>query len=375
MGGIYIHIPFCHKACHYCDFHFSTNLGYVDQMVEALCREIQLKSPGFFSEVDTLYFGGGTPSILSAMQIRQIICELDKRFQIKRDAEITLEANPEDISAVSTGNWKAAGINRLSIGIQTFDDKRLKFLNRNHSGKKAMNCIETARGGGISNITVDLIYAIPPEDMGYWQLDLERIIEFDIPHLSIYGLTIEEKTVFGNWLKSNKLTPVQEEINEKQYLLAESILTRNGYEHYEVSNYAKPGFYSRHNSGYWLQKPYMGIGPGAHSFDLYKRYFNISNNHKYMKSIAEGVLPETVEQLSDTQRVNEYILTRSRTSYGLDFVEIKEKYGKSLDTDQQDFLDQLIRSDLANIQDRTLRLTSSGLKIADEIALKLFYNE
>lgn len=376
MGGIYIHIPFCHQACHYCDFHFSTQLGYVDQMVDAICEEIHLKRTQKGPDsLHTIYFGGGTPSLLTTSQLNRILNVIVKNYEVASGVEVTLEANPEDIAQEKVREWIASGINRLSIGIQTFDDQRLVFLNRNHDSRSAHRCVEIARDTGINNLTIDLIYAIPPDEMDYWKKDIETAVDLNIPHLSVYGLTIEEKTVFGNWYRKNKLDPVSESTNEKQYLYAESTLQSAGYLHYEVSNYAKQDQYSKHNSNYWLQKAYIGIGPGAHSYDGATRACNISNNHLYMQSISSGKIPEEVEELNPIQKLNEYILTRSRTIYGLDFVEIKEFFGVSIAEDRKEWIQYLTKNKLAIIDGKVLRLTSAGMKLADEITLKLFYNE
>lgn len=374
MGGIYIHIPFCHKACHYCDFHFSTQLGYVDDMVDAICDEIKIKKDRLKGPIETVYFGGGTPSLLSITQLSRILNSVYKYFEIAGNAEITLEANPEDIEAKKGIEWKRLGINRLSIGIQTFDEDRLRFLNRNHSAQQAEECVHIARGFGIENMSLDLIYAIPPADIARWERDLRKVLSLDVPHLSVYGLTIEEKTVFGKWHEKGRLEVMDENDNEAQYSLAEKILTENGYHHYEVSNYGKEGFYSQHNTSYWLQKHYLGIGPGAHGYDGDQRYINVSNNHLYIKALEEGKLPEEVEHLSSIQKLNEYVMTRIRTLFGIDLEEIKTNFNIDFGTEKKPILDFLLSKEMAKHHGNALVLTTSGMKLADEIALKLFYD-
>lgn len=376
MAGIYLHIPFCKQACHYCDFHFSTNLSAKDDMVNAILKELEMRKNELSNEsIESIYFGGGTPSLLNAEQISALINQIDLHFEMGLNPEITLEANPDDLSLNKLQELKKAGVNRLSIGIQTFDDVRLRAINRAHNSNEAKTCIILAREAGFENISADLIYALPPESLEYWEKDLHQMLAFDPDHISLYGLTVEEKTVLGNWSRKGKFQQVSEEMAADQYEMAIATLTAHGYEHYEVSNFGKPGKYSRHNTAYWEDKKYLGVGPGAHSYDGKNRSFNISHNTKYIKRISEGVLPLTVEQLTDQERMNDYIFTHLRTRNGLKYETFKSKFDRDFATDFDLEINQLIKADLAKQLENTFSLTSKGLMVADEISLRLFYAE
>ncbi|MEP0366536.1 MAG: radical SAM family heme chaperone HemW [Cyclobacteriaceae bacterium] len=376
MAGIYIHIPYCKQACHYCDFHFSTSLQNMDKMHAAICQEIALRKPYLQGEnIETIYFGGGTPSLFSSAQFAKVLKSVIDNFEVSENAEITLEANPDDLTLEKLKELKQIGINRLSIGIQSFDEDRLKFLNRSHNAKEALDCVKNAQSAGFENLTVDLIYAIPPESMSYWESDLNKAIELDVPHISLYGLTIEERTVFGNWKSKGKLQETSEDIAADQYRLAIETLTNKGYDHYEVSNFAKPGFRSRHNSAYWSGTMYLGIGPGAHSFNGTNRAHNVRNNASYITSLSNGEIPETLETLTSIQRMNEYILIRLRTCEGLDSEVFKLRFGHDLFSDKTAELEQFTNQGLIYSNKHTIALTTDGFMVADQIALGLFYEE
>ncbi|MDW3196322.1 MAG: radical SAM family heme chaperone HemW [Cytophagales bacterium] len=376
MAGIYFHVPFCKQACHYCDFHFSTNLKPMEAMVWAMDHELRLRKDFLGTkQIETIYFGGGTPSMIPATLLQQLLDRVHELFEVSADVEITLEANPDDINKEILAAWRTSGVNRLSIGIQTFDDDRLKFLNRAHDSREAIRSVELAKQHGFGNLTCDLIYAIPPNSMEKWERDLDIMLELDIPHLSLYGLTVESETVFGKWKSAGKLKEVTESANADQYAHAINTLSQAGYEHYEVSNFCLPGRYSRHNSAYWLQKPYLGIGPGAHSYDGHTRSFAIRNNTSYIRSLEKKELPLEAEDLSPTQQANEYMLTRIRTGFGINPKEIStlagvdflEKFGSQLKS--------WINTGLMEAQGDIFRLTSLGMMNADEITLKLFLDE
>ncbi len=374
MAGIYIHIPFCKQACHYCDFHFSTNLSLIEQMGQALCSEIILRKNYLEGEaVETIYFGGGTPSVFEPTSLKKILDTIYANFEVLGDVEITLEANPDDLTSKRLSDLKTIGINRLSIGIQTFDDARLKAINRAHSAEEARHCVKQAKKIGFDNLTADLIYALPPADMSYWQQDLAEMINLGLPHISLYGLTIEEKTVFGHWLAKGKLTETPEELAADQYRYAIETLEKAGYQQYEVSNFAKPGFESKHNGAYWAGKKYLGIGPAAHSYNQDTRAFNVANNAQYIKAISNGTLLETVEQLSPIQRINEYILTRLRTKAGIKYSEIKELFQRNFESEKKPVIDLSIREGLVYSNKEGIGLTTDGFMVADEVALRLFY--
>jgi len=377
MAGIYIHIPFCKQACHYCDFHFSTNLKSQDQMVDSICKELVNRKNYLIDEsLDSIYFGGGTPSILPVEEIKKILRVISDSFVIQ-NAEITLEANPDDLNESKLVELYQAGINRLSIGLQTFDDDRLKFLNRSHDSNQAKQTISHARMAGFSNISADLIFALPPEKdaLTRFENDLRQLIAYEPEHISLYNLTIEAKTVFGNWHTKNKLSPVSEESSAQQYELAIALLTSDGYEHYEISNFAKAEKYSRHNSSYWKSALYLGAGPGAHSYNGKSRTINVSNNAQYIRDIQNGQTPSSIEHLTEIQMLNEYILTRSRTKWGLDIEYMRKSWGFDLMKSHEKLLVSLIEEDKARLSNGIFRLTSKGFSVADEVSLRLFSEE
>ena len=339
MAGIYIHIPFCHKACNYCDFHFSTSLKNKDDLLRCLLKELEQRRNEINTSVSSIYFGGGTPSVLTINEIKQLIDQCFKHYKILDDLEVTLEANPEDISIELINGYAKAGINRLSIGVQSFQDNVLEWMNRSHSSKQATDCINWANQAGITNISVDLIYGVPEELQRNWIQDLETLISLNVTHISAYNLTVEEKTVLHKLVKEKKqLMPDQDICNDAYDLLVQT-LKLAGYEQYEVSNFSKKGFQSRHNSAYWHRAPYLGIGPSAHSFNGQKtRSWNVSNNRQYIKQIDSGICTFEAEELTDLDIANEIILLGTRTKKGVSI----NKVLKYLNTQQKDvFLKQL----------------------------------
>jgi oxygen-independent coproporphyrinogen III oxidase len=292
MAGIYFHIPFCKQACHYCDFHFSTNLAIRAELVECLKTELELQQGYLDGEViETLYFGGGTPSMLSGDELGSLVQDVRKYFPTAADAEITLESNPDDLSISNLECFRSNGINRLSIGIQSFEDEVLRFLNRAHDSIDAKTAVARSREAGFKNISIDLIYAIPGQSEEAWIHTIKTAIELDPEHISAYNLTIEPQTVFGNWSKKGKLNSVVDDLAARQLEILIDLLSKSGYQHYEVSNFCKPGFESRHNSSYWQRKKYLGIGPSAHSYNKESRQYNVRNNHTYVKSLSSHVIP------------------------------------------------------------------------------------
>lgn len=373
MAGIYIHIPFCRQACHYCDFHFSTTTGYVGEMVQSIVTELSLQR-NYLGEdtVNTIYFGGGTPSLLEAGDIAKILSTVYAHFPVIDSAEVTLEANPEDLTTEKLTALKIAGINRLSIGIQSFDDEILRSLNRNHDGKSAIDAFFRAREAGFSNITADLIYAIPGLTDAAWEKDIHRLMNLKPEHVSAYSLTIEDRTVFGNWLRRGKIAAVDDDIAATQLEMLAGILANEGYEHYEVSNFAKPGFYSRHNSSYWKRQKYLGIGPSAHSYDGSSRQFNVPNNHQYIRSIKSGIVPFEREILTREEQINDYLLTTLRTSWGCDLAVLRNELHHDLLGANGDYVSELIVNKFASLDGETLRLTRKGRLLADRISSDLF---
>lgn len=372
MAGIYIHIPFCKQACYYCDFHFSTNVDKQHELIDAIRHEAALQHDYLAGEtVDTIYFGGGTPSLLTQQQLASILDTLREQFKLS-PVEVTLEANPDDLSPQKLQDVRKLGINRLSIGIQSFDDQVLKFLNRAHDAKLAAQCVHDAHDAGFNNISIDLIYAIPGQSHEQWRSNIAKAIDLHPQHISSYSLTIEEKTVFGNWAAKGKLIPVEDDDTARQMDLLSGILENAGYLHYEVSNFARPGFESRHNSSYWKDSKYLGLGPSAHSYNGPSRQFNISNNHQYLKSIEAGTLPATVEVLSNKDKANEYLLTSLRTSWGTDLTRLQTEYDYDIARIHEKYLTLLLHNELATLSNDVLYLTRKGRLLADKIAAELF---
>lgn len=372
MAGIYIHIPFCKQACHYCNFHFATSLHYKEDLVKALLKEITLQKDYLDAEtVDTIYFGGGTPSLLKTEEIKSILYAINETFKVKNDAEITFEANPDDITEEKLVAWKNVGITRLSIGVQSFFEADLNWMNRAHNAEQARENLQLALKY-FDNITIDLIYGLPEFSNEKWKHNVDTAIALNIPHLSCYALTVEPKTPLDKMIKLNKSKDVNPDKQSEQFLLLIKWLGETGYEHYEISNFAKPGCKSRHNSSYWQGKKYLGLGPSAHSFNGKERQWNIANNNTYINSINSKKIPAEKEILTETQRVNEYIMTSLRTMEGLKFENIvftetitKEELLKKSQ--------RFINSGLISIQNETLILTMQGKLLADGIASDLFF--
>lgn len=375
MAGIYLHIPFCKKACHYCNFHFSTAVQQMPAMIEAIKTEARLQQSYLTEKVNTIYFGGGTPSLLPGDAISSLLDCLRKTFDVAADAEITLEANPDDIVAGKPGAWKTAGVNRLSIGIQSFFEQDLRWMNRAHDATQAVNAVQYARDAGFSNITIDLIYGTPGLSDENWAANINTAITLGIPHLSCYALTVEPKTALDKMIRTNKTAAVDAEQQARHFALLTSTLANAGFEQYEISNFAKPGFRSRHNSSYWQGAHYLGLGPAAHSFNGSSRQWNISNNSLYIQSIERGTVPFEKEILTPAQQLNEYIMTSLRTVEGLDLHRVAVNWGDS----KARYLAEASRKHLTGgylfQNGDVLQLTASGKFLADGIAADLFSDE
>jgi oxygen-independent coproporphyrinogen-3 oxidase len=383
---LYIHIPFCKQACHYCDFHFSTNLNKRREIVDAIAGEIIAQKDYLRESVrgqmpenrlplETVYLGGGTPSLLEEEDFLQIFNTLDKYFHLLPGAEVTLEANPDDLTPEKLRLFRQFPINRLSIGIQSFDESHLRYLNRAHNATQAEDCVGLARLAGFENISIDLIYAIPAEDHRIWQSDLERAIQLGVTHISSYCLTIEPQTTFGKWLERGKIKAVEEEFAARQFEILVDYLHRHGFEQYEISNFAQPGCYSRHNTSYWQQKPYLGVGPSAHSYNGTHRQYNISSNALYLKILGEGRIPSTVEVLSRNDLINEYVMISLRTYWGCDTRKILREYRVDLLQVHQAYLQQCLQKELLVLAAGVIRLSTKGKLLADQIASDLFLVE
>jgi oxygen-independent coproporphyrinogen-3 oxidase len=372
MAGIYIHIPFCKKACHYCNFHFSTSPQQLPAMADAICHEVLLQKDYLSEEIHTIYLGGGTPSLLSGQQLQSILQEIHAVFAVAPGAEISLEANPDDITGQALHNWKLAGINRLSIGVQSFFEEDLQWMNRAHNAQQAFAGIELAQREGFSNITIDLIYGTPGLTDEKWKQNVDTALSLNIPHLSCYALTVEPQTALAKMIEKNKSENVDTDTQARQFSLLTQWLAAAGFEHYEISNFARPGYRSRHNSSYWQGKSYLGLGPSAHSFNGTSRKWNIANNALYLKSIQSGILPSETELLTEKQRLNEYIMISLRTIEGISLEKIAEKWGAQQEQRVLQSVEKYIVS--AHVQENKgfLQLTQKGKFLADGIAAELF---
>jgi oxygen-independent coproporphyrinogen III oxidase len=373
MAGIYIHIPFCKLACHYCDFHFSTNRDIQEALVYSLIKELSLRQNYLAGEpVKTLYFGGGTPSLLKESELNEIVDNIYRLFEIQDDAEVTMEVNPDDLTSDKLNEIKTAGVNRLSVGIQSFDDSILKFLNRPHNAEAALKAVQAAREIGFDNISIDLIYAIPGQSQSAWLANIAQAISLQPQHISAYSLTIEPKTVFGNWHAKGKLNAISDEHAAGQLELLVDTLESAGYEQYEVSNFSLRQYESKHNSSYWKDEVYLGIGPSAHSYNGVSRQYNVSNNNHYVKAISQAIIPSTTEVLTQEDRLNEYLLTRLRTRWGCDLDYIKNKFNYDLLATNSGYLRTLLENRLATVENNRLVLTKAGKLVADKISSDLF---
>jgi len=374
LAGIYLHIPLCKQACYYCDFHFSTYFGLKTGIVNALNKELILQKSYLGTEkIDTIYFGGGTPTVLSVGELESLINTIFKTYKVIRDPEITIEANPDDLIISKPKELKSAGFNRLSIGIQSFDDNTLKYLNRVHDSKDSIKAIRNAEQSGFKNINLDLIFAIRENHMNILKEDIDKMVQIQPQHISTYSLTVEKNTVFGNWIRKGKIGIVSNDNSAHEFEYIMETLEINGYQQYEVSNFSQPGFISKHNSNYWKEVPYLGIGPSAHSFNGRTRQSNISNNSNYIKSIGKGIIPSTEEALSNTDRMNELLLTGLRTIWGVDLNLIKKRFGVDLERYNKSYIQDLIKLDLATFNDGIMQLTKKGILIADKICSDLFF--
>ncbi len=371
MAGIYIHIPYCRQACHYCNFHFSTNLKTRNELVKSIVREMEIRKNYLNDEpVESIYFGGGTPSLLEENEIRMLTDLIRDNQSIDKDVEITFEANPETLDLEYLECLISLGINRLSIGIQSFSDFQLKYLNRNHTAKQAIQSFKNARNAGFSNINIDLIYGISEEN-NIWQTDIKQALDLRPEHISTYCLTIEEKTVFGNWHKTGKLLKISEETGATHFEMAHHSLSQAGFQHYEISSFCKPGLYAKHNTSYWKNRRYVGLGPGAHSYNVNSRQYNVSNNALYIRSVNGGKISFKMEELSTVDKVNEALLTGLRTIWGCDLGEINKRHGIDLLEKKKHSINHLLRSGLGKLDKTTLSLTTSGWLMADQIVSDL----
>jgi len=375
-AGLYLHIPFCKQACHYCNFHFSTTLRSKPAMVEAILRELELQRDYLAgAELGSIYFGGGTPSLLDTAELVQVFEKIYALHRVAPDAEITLEANPDDLSTDKLRDLRTyTPVNRLSIGIQSFFDEDLRWMNRAHNAAHARRCLPAADAAGFHDLTVDLIYGAPTTSDGHWAENVRIALEAGIPHLSCYCLTVEEGTALAHFVKKGTSAPVDEERAARQFEYLQDTAAAHGYEHYEISNFALPGRYSRHNSSYWSGAHYLGVGPSAHSFDGQSRQWNVAHNAHYMTALQAGSVPFEREVLTPAQRYNEYVMTGLRTMWGCDIARIKE-FGEPFAGFFSQGIAQFLQNGTLESDGSQLRLTRAGKLLADRIASDLFWIE
>ena len=371
MSGIYIHIPFCKQACYYCDFHFSTSLKRKDEMVKAIVKELILRKNELRQRVETIYFGGGTPSLLSIDELQLMIDTIYKNYQVIDTPEIAIEANPDDIDRLKIKQLANSQVNRLSIGIQSFFDEDLQFMNRAHSAKEAKESLSLATQY-FDNITIDLIYGVPNMSHQKWHQILNLAFDSGVSHISSYALTVEDKTALSNFIMKGKYPPLDENLAQGHFRILIEETAKHDYIQYEISNFGKKGYFSKHNTSYWLGKNYIGIGPSAHSFNGITRSWNISNNAKYIKSILDGVLPNEIEILSKKNRFNETLMTGLRTIWGVSLDRIDRDFGL-------DYKNMLVKNtkkhsdnNTLKIENNTLFITDKGKFLADGIVADLF---
>ena len=374
MSGIYIHIPFCKQACHYCDFHFSTSLKNKEALVKSVLLEIDTRINYLPSKtIETIYFGGGTPSLLSEKETFQILEKIYKLYKVSNDAEITLECNPDDLSDEKLKELKRLEINRLSIGLQSFNEEELIWMHRAHTAKESESSVKRAQDRGFENITIDLIYGSKFSNLTNWKKTLDKAIALQVPHISSYNLTIEEKTKLGHDFKVKKEVAIDDEKSSEMFLEMIDRLEKNNFIHYEISNFGKEGFFSKHNSNYWKGEHYIGLGPSAHSFDGTSRQWNVSNNNLYIKHLEEkSEAYFEKEVLTETERFNEYILTSLRTIWGIDLNYLKANFNSDFVKNFSMQIQEYIKQGTVLVNNSTYTLTEKGKLLADKIASDLF---
>lgn len=374
MAGIYIHIPYCKKLCYYCDFHFSLQTNTIPDFISALCAEIRLQKDFLVQqEISTIYFGGGTPSVLSAQDINTILAEIRSNFSVHPQAEISFECNPEDCTKSYLTEIAEIGITRLSIGVQSFDDAELGMLNRRHSGKQAQQAINTAYDAGFTNCTIDVIYGLPNQSLEAWKKNLKQVETLPVSHISAYALTLEPKTALNHFVKNKhiQMLPDTDVVKHFEYLLEWA--EKQDFEQYEISNFAKHMAYSQHNTNYWKQIPYLGLGPSAHSYNGQKRFWNIAHNQKYITAIQQGAIPNQSEVITITDAFNEYVMTNLRTKWGVDMRTIKNTYPQKYFVTFTSAIQKFLANGMLRQDESIIRITNKGIMVSDAIITDLFY--
>ena len=374
MAGIYIHVPFCAKRCLYCDFYSNTEMSYKEPYLVALQQEMELRKEYLSGEtIETIYFGGGTPSQLQAADFSRIFDTINRLFRVSDDSEITLEANPDDLQPAYVGMLRQFPFNRISMGVQSFDDDDLRFLNRRHDSRQAVRAVELCREAGITNLSIDLIYGLPGQTVGRWERNLEAAIRLDVPHLSAYHLIYEEGTALYKLLEAGRVTPVEESVSVDLFTLLIDRLTAAGYLHYEISNFARPGCFSRHNSSYWLGKSYLGLGPSAHSYNQQERMWNVASLPLYIAGMKEGCPNVEREPLPLETRYNDFIITGLRTMWGIDLEEVERRFGKRLADYCRQEAATYLRRGLLSLKGTVMTLSRAGIFVSDGIMSDLLW--
>ena len=375
MSGIYIHIPFCKQKCSYCDFHFSTSLKNKTALIDSMRKEIIIRKDYFKEHISTIYFGGGTPSLLEIGELKLLIEAIHQNFNVSKNVEFTLECNPDDLTKQKLIDLKSAGVNRLSIGTQSFFDDDLQFFNRAHSAKEAEKSILMSQDIGFENITIDLIYGTPTLTQQKWEYNLKKVEELNVPHLSAYSLTVEPKTAIHHQLKTKKIQLLPEENVIEQFNTLMDFTAQIGMIHYEISNFAKEGYFSQHNSNYWKGEKYLGIGPSAHSFYGNKRVWNVSNNSNYIQAIQNNTSFSEEEIIDERTAYNEYVLTRLRTLWGIDLKYLNSNFNSKFFNYFNIEVKKYLDSNHLQKFENTITLTKKGIFIADKISSDLFFVE
>ena len=374
MAGIYIHIPFCAKRCLYCDFFSSTDMQFKTPYIQAIIREMELRKDYIDNEpIETIYFGGGTPSQLGEKDFEKIFDAINRIFDTSQCQEITLEANPDDMTPEYVASLQKLPFNRISMGVQSFQEKDLRFLNRRHNREQAIRAVALCKEHGISNINIDLIYGLPGQTLDEWSLNLEEAIQLDVPHISAYHLIYEERTALYKLLKEGGITPVDEELSVSLFSTLINRLTKAGYLHYEISNFARPGYISQHNSSYWLGKKYIGIGAAAHSYNGSNRLWSVSSLPLYLKGIVTETPAVEIEELDENTQYNDFIITRLRTMWGIQLQKIKELFGEEKWNYLKQQAEPYLQQNLLNLQNETLKLSKKGIFISDGIMSDLLW--
>lgn len=368
MAGLYIHIPYCKTRCIYCDFYTQTNLTSIDHLVDAICKEIELRKNYISTkDLNSIYFGGGTPSLLSSKDFNKIFDCIEKHFRFSNHTEITIEANPDDLSKEYLTTLTQLPINRLSIGIQSFDNIELKFLNRRHNAQQAIKAVQQAQDLGFNNMSIDLMYGLPNQSLETWENNITTAISLDVNHISSYHLIYEEGTKLFRLLKKNEVRETDEETSLMMFSKLINMLGEIGYEHYEISNFARNKKFSQHNTAYWLGKPYLGIGPSAHSYDGKCRAFNIPSINKYVTSISNSILPLETEHLTNDEKYNELILTSLRCMWGLNLNELIKNFDEEYYNYCLNLAKKYIEQETLLLENNHLKLTKKGIFISDSI--------